>query len=135
MAAGHGDGPDHAERADQHDAGQRQSGLTTPFAELDVWKEVLALPRHVRADLYRDPSWRNRARPTTLAAWSHRWSKIDIEETNKTFMEWEHHKMENIMGFRDNAYKSLMTGTMAPKHHTKWMEAMDDSLESYLQSK
>jgi trimethylamine monooxygenase len=60
---------------------------------------------------------------------------FDIEETNKTFMEWEHHKMENIMGFRDNAYKSLMTGTMAPKHHTKWMEAMDDSLESYLQVK
>ena len=57
---------------------------------------------------------------------------FDIEETNKTFMEWEHHKMENIMGFRDNAYRSLMTGTMAPKHHTKWMEAMDDSLESYL---
>ena len=46
---------------------------------------------------------------------------FDIEETNKTFMEWEHHKMENIMGFRDNAYRSLMTGTMAPKHHTKWM--------------
>jgi trimethylamine monooxygenase len=60
---------------------------------------------------------------------------FDIEETNKTFMEWEHHKMENIMGFRDNAYKSLMTGTMAPKHHTKWMEAMDDSLESYLEVK
>jgi len=60
---------------------------------------------------------------------------FDIEETNKTFMEWEHHKMENIMGFRDNAYRSLMTGTMAPKHHTKWMEAMDDSLESYLQTK
>ena len=60
---------------------------------------------------------------------------FDIEETNKTFMQWEHHKMENIMGFRDNAYRSLMTGTMAPKHHTKWMEAMDDSLESYLQAK
>jgi trimethylamine monooxygenase len=57
---------------------------------------------------------------------------FDIEKTNHTFMEWEHHKVENIMGFRDNAYRSLMTGTMSPKHHTKWMEAMDDSLESYL---
>ena len=28
-------------------------------------------------------------------------------------MEWEHHKAENIMGFRDNAYRSLMTGTMS----------------------
>ena len=40
---------------------------------------------------------------------------FDIEAVNKTFMEWEHHKAEDIMGFRDNAYRSLMTGTMAPQ--------------------
>ncbi len=57
---------------------------------------------------------------------------FDIEGVNKTFMEWEHHKHENIMGFRDNAYRSLMTGTMSPVHHTPWVKAMDDSLESYL---
>lgn len=57
---------------------------------------------------------------------------FDIAGTNKTFMEWEHHKAENIMGFRDNAYRSLMTGTMSPKHHTPWLEAMDDSLEAFL---
>jgi trimethylamine monooxygenase len=60
---------------------------------------------------------------------------FDIERTNQTFMEWEHHKAENIMGFRDNAYRSLMTGTMAPINHTPWLQAMDDSLESYLQVK
>jgi trimethylamine monooxygenase len=60
---------------------------------------------------------------------------FDIEATNKTFMEWEHHKEEDIMGFRNNAYRSLMTGTMAPKHHTPWLEAMDDSMESYLAEK
>ncbi|MDB5523012.1 MAG: flavin-binding monooxygenase-like family protein [Rhizobium sp.] len=59
---------------------------------------------------------------------------FDIQATNKTFMEWEHHKGENIMGFRDNAYRSLMTGTMSPKHHTKWLEAMDDSMEVYLKN-
>ena len=59
---------------------------------------------------------------------------FDIEGTNKTFMEWEHHKHEDIMGFRNNGYKSLMTGTMAPEHHTPWVEAMDDSMESYLQT-
>ncbi|CAN7699179.1 NAD(P)-binding domain-containing protein [Rhizobium sp. LjRoot254] len=59
---------------------------------------------------------------------------FDIQATNKTFMEWEHHKAENIMGFRDNAYRSLMTGTMSPKHHTKWLEAMDDSMEVYLKN-
>jgi N-acyl-D-aspartate/D-glutamate deacylase len=53
----------------------------TPLGEIDEWKEVLALPREERAARYRDPTWRDRARPTTLATWSHRWSKIDIEET------------------------------------------------------
>ena len=59
---------------------------------------------------------------------------FDVEGVNKTFMVWEHHKHENIMGFRDNAYPSLMTGNMQPIHHTPWMEAMDDSMESYLQT-
>jgi len=53
-----------------------------PLAEIDEWKEVLAVPREERAALYRDPAWRERARAATLAAWSHRWSKIDVEETD-----------------------------------------------------
>lgn len=57
---------------------------------------------------------------------------FDIEGTNKTFMEWEHHKAEDIMGFRNNAYRSLMTGTVSPTHHTPWLEALDDSMEAYL---
>jgi N-acyl-D-aspartate/D-glutamate deacylase len=54
----------------------------SPLGEVDEWKEVLARPREERADLYRDPIWRDRARPSTLATWSHRWSKIDVQETN-----------------------------------------------------
>lgn len=57
---------------------------------------------------------------------------FDIEGTNRTFVEWEHHKHEDIMGFRDNAYASLMTKTMSPRHHTKWIEALDDSMADYL---
>ncbi len=53
----------------------------TPLGEIDEWKEVLARPRSKRADLYRDPAWRDRARPTTLETWSHRWSKTSVEET------------------------------------------------------
>jgi trimethylamine monooxygenase len=60
---------------------------------------------------------------------------FDVEGVNKTFMEWEHHKEADIMGFRDNAYRSLMTGNMAPVHHTPWMKAMDDSMKSYLKTK
>ena len=29
----------------------------------------------------------------------------------------------------------LMTGTMSPKHHTPWKDALDDSLEAYLATK
>ena len=38
------------------------------------------------------------------------------------------------MTFRDNGYKSALTGTQAPAHHTPWKDALDDSLESYLQT-
>ena len=57
---------------------------------------------------------------------------FDIDGVNKTFLEWEHHKHDDIMAFRNHSYRSLMTGTMAPSHHTPWLHAMDDSLEAYL---
>jgi N-acyl-D-aspartate/D-glutamate deacylase len=53
-----------------------------PLAEIDVWKEVLARPREERAALYTDPAWRDRARPITLDAWSHRWPKVSVDETD-----------------------------------------------------
>jgi N-acyl-D-aspartate/D-glutamate deacylase len=52
-----------------------------PLAAIDEWKEVLALPRSSRAGLYGDVSWRDRARPATLAAWAARWPKISVQET------------------------------------------------------
>ena len=52
-----------------------------PFAEIDVWKEVLAVPRADRAALYADAAWRDRARDVTLEAWAHRWPKTSVEET------------------------------------------------------
>lgn len=57
---------------------------------------------------------------------------FDIAGVRETFMEWKHHKKENIMTFRDYSFKSLMTGTMSPPHHTPWIDALDDSLEAYL---
>jgi N-acyl-D-aspartate/D-glutamate deacylase len=52
-----------------------------PLAEIDVWKEVLAVDRSERAAMYADPVWRDRARGVTLEAWSHRWPKTSVEET------------------------------------------------------
>ena len=59
---------------------------------------------------------------------------FDVEGACQAFKEWKGHKKANIMTFRNNSYKSVITGTMAPKHHTPWKDAMDDSLEVYLQN-
>ena len=58
---------------------------------------------------------------------------FDVAAADQAFFQWKKHKKQDIMAFRDNAYVSPMTGTMAPKHHTPWVEALDDSLEAYLQ--
>ena len=57
---------------------------------------------------------------------------FDIDGANEAFFQWKKHKKENIMTFRDHGYKSALTGTMAPAHHTPWKDALDDSQESYL---
>lgn len=57
---------------------------------------------------------------------------FDVDGACEAFYEWKHHKIENIMTFRDHSYRSVITGTMAPKHHTPWKDALDDSLETYL---
>jgi len=59
---------------------------------------------------------------------------FNIEAANEAFFQWKKHKKENIMTFRDHGYVSPMTGTKAPPHHTPWKDALDDSLESYLQT-
>lgn len=61
--------------------------------------------------------------------------KFDTEGINQTFMDWEHHKHDDIMGYRDHGHRSLITGNNQPVHHTDWLKAMDDSMESYLSSK
>ena len=57
---------------------------------------------------------------------------FDITASNKAFYEWKKHKKNSIMDFRNYGHVSPMTGTKAPEHHTAWRDALDDSLESYL---
>lgn len=57
---------------------------------------------------------------------------FDVDGANEAFFEWKKHKKQGIMEFRNHAYKSVITGTMAPLHHTPWKDALDDSMESYL---
>ncbi len=57
---------------------------------------------------------------------------FDVDGANEAFFEWKKHKKKSIMEFRNNSYRSVITGTMAPPHHTPWKEALDDSLQAYL---
>lgn len=59
--------------------------------------------------------------------------RIDLDHVAATFKQWEHHKSEGILTYRDRSYVSALTGNMAPTHHTPWMDALDDSLEAFLQ--
>ena len=43
---------------------------------------------------------------------------FDVDGACEAFFEWKEHKKYDIMAFRNNAYKSVITGTMAPVHHT-----------------
>jgi trimethylamine monooxygenase len=57
---------------------------------------------------------------------------LDVDRVAELFKEWEHHKMEGILTYRDRSYPSVITGTLSPPHHTTWMKAMDDSLEAFM---
>jgi trimethylamine monooxygenase len=59
---------------------------------------------------------------------------FDVEGACQAFKAWKGHKVADIMTFRDNAYRSVITGTMAPEHHTPWKDALDDSFGVYLQN-
>jgi trimethylamine monooxygenase len=57
---------------------------------------------------------------------------LNIEGMNEAFFQWKQHKKDDIMGFRNQSYRSAITGTVSPSHHTPWKNALDDSMEAYL---
>lgn len=57
---------------------------------------------------------------------------FNVDEVGIMFKEWLKDKDENILTYRDNTFKSVVTGTMAETHHTEWMDELDDSKERYL---
>ncbi|MFA5494559.1 MAG: NAD(P)/FAD-dependent oxidoreductase [Porticoccaceae bacterium] len=60
---------------------------------------------------------------------------LDVEGVAELFKAWLRHKREDILCYRDRSYRSTVTGTLSPPHHTPWMQAMDDSLEAFLNDK
>lgn len=59
---------------------------------------------------------------------------FDVKGACQAFYKWKKHKKADIMTFRNNAYQSVITGTMAPMHHTPWKDALDDSMAEYLKN-
>jgi len=60
---------------------------------------------------------------------------FDMESVVLTFLDWEHNKHEDIMAFRDKSHKSVMDGSVAPVHHTPWLQAFDDSVDCFVHKK
>lgn len=112
----------------------------------DVIMGRLTLPS--RADMEEESGkWEERERNTALEdeIWFEKdyleqliemtdYPPLNMEGCIKSFFQFEDHKRQNIMSYRDIGYRSLITGTMSPVHHTKWEEAMDDSMEEYLKN-
>lgn len=87
----------------------REERLANPFEQIDFQKDYIV----EMADQVDYPS-------------------CDWELTTELFKEWEHDKEQSILGYRDKTFRSPCTGTEATVHHTPWIEAMDDSLASFL---
>ncbi|TFF17860.1 NAD(P)/FAD-dependent oxidoreductase [Jiella endophytica] len=87
----------------------REEALENPFQQIDF-----------QTDYVRD----------LLAATDY--PHLDVDRVAELFKEWEHHKQEGILTYRDRSYPSTLTGTLAPVHHTPWIKALDDSLEAFL---
>lgn len=57
---------------------------------------------------------------------------IDVTDI---FNAWEDDKHDDILTYRDKSFASKFTGTPSPIHHTTFMKALDDSLETFMHQK
>jgi trimethylamine monooxygenase len=60
---------------------------------------------------------------------------IDFELIRKNFYNWEHDKKKDILNYRDKSFPSAVTGTIASLHHTSWLNALDDTMETFMNTK
>jgi len=57
--------------------------------------------------------------------------RFDIDAQAALFKRWQADKRRDIMGYRNQCYRSVLTGSKAPPLARPWMEIMDDSLASF----
>ncbi|WP_265090306.1 NAD(P)-binding domain-containing protein [Psychrobacter cibarius] len=55
-----------------------------------------------------------------------------VEKQGEILKEWQKDKADNIMTFREKAYRSTLTGTLSPELPEPWLDVLDDSLEHFL---
>jgi len=53
-------------------------------------------------------------------------------DVGEMFHSWEGHKDRDILTYRDESFASKFTGVQSPIHHTNFMLALDDSLETFM---
>src|SRR5690554_663907 len=58
--------------------------------------------------------------------------EFNIDEVAIMFKKWLKDKEDDILRYRDQTFTSVMTGTEAAKHHTSWLDEMDDSFERFI---
>jgi len=56
---------------------------------------------------------------------------LDVEAMADQFKQWLQHKQECILGYREQRFPSTLTGTLAAAPNTSWLQALDDSSESW----
>jgi trimethylamine monooxygenase len=95
-------------------------------ADIQLWIErQAALPSHDAEADFQSDYLRELIAATDYPS-------FDLDAVSELFKAWMHNKHVDILGYRDAVHQSVITGTMGVKHHTRWLNAMDDSLGHYL---
>lgn len=95
-------------------------------ADIEVWLErQAALPDHDAEAEFQTDYVRELIDATDYPS-------FDLDAVCQLFKDWMHNKHVDILGYRDAQHRSVITGTLSEKHHTRWLNALDDSLQRYL---
>jgi len=101
-------------------------GLAERDADIKIWLErQAALPDHDAEADFQTEYLRELMDATDYPS-------FDLDAVSQLFKDWMHNKHTDILGYRDAVHRSVITGTMAVKHHTRWLNALDDSMHRYL---
>jgi trimethylamine monooxygenase len=58
--------------------------------------------------------------------------RFDIEKVELMMSKWVEDKHEDILGYRNKAFKSLSSNVVSPERMTCWIDELDDSLDNFL---